>query len=123
MAEENMNKLTKIVGDMAVINSDTPIIVDAQSALDLVTTMVFDHDVTKIVINKAAIIGDFFVLSTGLAGEIVQKFVNYRVRIAIHGDFSCYTSKPLHDFIFECNKGKYLNFARDEEDAMRRLSQ
>ncbi len=30
---------------------------------------------------------DFFRLSTGLAGEIVQKFVNYRFRLVIMGDF------------------------------------
>jgi len=39
-------------------------------------------------LNKSAICDDFFDLSTGLAGEILQKFVNYHVKIAIVGDFS-----------------------------------
>ncbi len=49
---------------------------------------------------------DFFILSTGFAGEMLQKYINYGGRIAIYGDFSNYTSKPLHDFIYESNKGK-----------------
>lgn len=59
----------------------------------------------------------FFVLSTGLAGEILQKYVNYGGRIAIYGDYSNYTSKPLKDFMYESNKGKDVFFVSDEEQA------
>ena len=41
-----------------------------------------------------------------MAGEILQKFINYHVKIAIYGDYSVYTSKPLRDFIYESNHGK-----------------
>lgn len=59
-----------------------------------------------IAINKSLISESFFDLKTRLAGDILQKFINYRVKIAIIGDFSMYTSKSLKDFIYECNKGK-----------------
>ncbi len=49
----------------------------------------------------SSICDDFFDLSTRLAGEILQKFINYHVKIAIIGDFSIYTSKSLKDFIYE----------------------
>ncbi|MCI9429658.1 MAG: DUF4180 domain-containing protein [Lachnospiraceae bacterium] len=35
-----------------------------------------------------------------MAGEILQNFTNYHFRIAIYGDYSQYTSKPLRDFIY-----------------------
>lgn len=37
-------------------------------------------------------------MSSGIAGEILQKFINYQFRIAIYGDYSKYNSKPLKDF-------------------------
>lgn len=53
---------------------------------------------------------DFFILSTGIAGEILQKFINYHLKIAIVGDYSRYTSKPLKDFIYESNNGNSILF-------------
>lgn len=112
---------TKTIDDIAVIYSDTPIITNEQSALDLIASVGYEYDVTKIAINKAAISEDFFRLSTGLAGEIVQKFVNYGYRLVFIGDFSGYTSKPLRDYIYECNNGKHLNFVEEEDEAVKRL--
>ncbi len=65
---------------------------------------------------------NFFVLSTGLAGEILQKYINYGGRIAIFGDYSHYTSKPLKDFIYESNNGKDVFFVATEEEAINALT-
>ena len=104
-------------GTVAVINSDIPLITNGQSALDFAV----NAGAYLIAVNKEAIAEDFFRLSTGIAGEVVQKFVNYGYRLAIFGDLSHYTSKPLHDYIYECNNGKHLSFVADEEDAVRKL--
>ena len=61
-------------------------------------------------------------LSSGLAGEILQKYINYGGKIAIYGDFSHYTSKPLKDFIYESNKGKDVFFVATKEEAVQKLS-
>ena len=119
---------TKIIetnsGKIAIVNSDAnpPIITNGQTALDFAVSVGYEQDCRSIAVNKAAIADDFFKLSTGLAGEIVQKFVNFGYRLAIIGDFSEYTSKPLHDFMYESNKGKYLYFVADENEAVKRLS-
>ena len=107
---------------IAVMQSDSLIINDVQSALDLIGTLGFDDNCHRIAIYKEAIIDDFFKLSTGLAGEILQKFVNYRKKLAIIGDFSCYSSKPLKDFIYECNRGNSIFFVADEQQAVERLA-
>ena len=96
--------------EIAVVYSDKLLITDAQSALDLIMTIKYETGCTNIAINKEAIINDFFVLSTCLAGEILQKFINYGVRFAVYGDFSKYTSKPLKDFMYESNKGNDIYF-------------
>jgi hypothetical protein len=107
---------------VVVVNSKSAIINDGQSALDFAVNIAYEHGCRNIAVNKAAITEDFFRLSTGLAGEVTQKFVNYRFRLAIIGNFSEYTSKPLHDFIYESNNGSHLYFVTGEDEAIERLS-
>lgn len=108
---------------VAVICADGKVITDAQSALDLVMTARYDAGTKNIVLDKKQIAEEFFILSSGLAGEILQKFVNYGVRCAIYGDYSHYTSKPLRDFIYESNKGKDVFFVATKEEAIRMLTE
>ncbi|AWB44687.1 DUF4180 domain-containing protein [Paenibacillus sp. CAA11] len=108
--------------EIAVITSDEILIKDVQSALDFIATVSYETGCNRIILNKSAICEDFFHLSTKLAGEILQKFINYHVKIAITGDFSVYSSKSLSDFIYECNKGKDIFFFPDEKKAMEQLS-
>ena len=101
--------------DIAVVSGDEVVIVDTQSALDLAMTVKYETGAERIVIDKAVICGDFFILSTGIAGEILQKFMNYHVKVAVYGDYSHYTSKPLKDFIYESNHGKDFFFVSTKE--------
>lgn len=105
----------------AVVQSDDKVIVNVQSALDILMNVKYSVETKNIAINKDLIIDDFFILSTGLAGEILQKYVNYGGRIAIYGDYSHYTSKPLKDFIFESNKGNDVFFVSTKEEAIEML--
>lgn len=107
---------------VAGIHSDEVILTDVQSALDLIMTAKYETGCRRIAINKEAITEDFFVLSTRLAGEVLQKFINYGIKVAIYGDFGGYTSKPLKDFIYECNKGKDTFFVNDVEEAALKLA-
>ncbi|MEL7657822.1 MAG: DUF4180 domain-containing protein, partial [Bacillota bacterium] len=65
------------------IKSEGILITDSQSALDLMMTVKYETDCTRIIIDKEAIIEDFFRLSSGIAGEVMQKFINYQFKIAI----------------------------------------
>lgn len=99
------------------------LITDVQSALDLAATVKYETGCTSIILDKASVCGDFFILSTGLAGEILQKFTNYGIRAAFVGDYSGYTSKPLHDFIYESNHGRSFFFVPTKEEAVEKLCQ
>lgn len=65
----------------------------------------------------------FFQLRTRVAGDIVQKFVNYRVGLVVLGDISRYTaaSSALRDFVRECNRGRQTWFLADAEELGERL--
>ena len=105
----------------AVVNSSEILITDTQSALDVLMAAKYSAGTKNIVINKKRFTEDFFILSTGLAGEILQKYVTYGGRIAIWGDYTHYTSKPLKDFIFESNKGKDVFFTATQEEGIDKL--
>lgn len=113
---------TKIINDIAIVKSNDIIIKDVQSAIDFIMTIRYETNCNKIALNKDAVIEDFFILSKGLAGEILQKFINYKTKFAIYGDYSKYISKPLKDFIYESNNGKEIFFIENEEEAIKMLS-
>lgn len=108
---------------IAVISSDEKVVVDTQSALDMALSVKYETGADRIAIAKDLICEDFFILSTGVAGEILQKFINYRIKLAVYGDYSRYTSKPLRDFIYESNRGKDFFFVSSKEEAIRKLTQ
>lgn len=114
----NIEKIEKNGAICAVVRSDEIVITDSQSALNLLMTAKYDVGTDNIVIDKKLIKEEFFILSSGLAGEILQKYINYGGRIAIYGDYSHYTSKPLHDFIYESNKGHNVFFIATEDEAV-----
>ena len=108
--------------DIAVISSEEKLIVDTQSALDLAMTVKYETGTQNIVISKSAVCEEFFILSSSMAGEILQKYINYHVRIAIYGDYSQYTSKPLKDFIYESNHGNDFFFVSTGEETIEKLT-
>lgn len=79
------------------------------------------NDSNSLIIHDKSLHPDFFDLKTKLAGEILQKFSNYRMRLAIIGDFSEIKSKSLRDFIRESNKGKTICFVDSLDKALARL--
>lgn len=110
-------------GNIALVSGKEKVIINTQSALDLVMTARYEGNAEKIVIDKMAVAEDFFILSTGMAGEILQKFSNYHIKAAFFGDFTRYTSKPLQDFMYESNQGASVFFVPTQEDAIRRLAE
>lgn len=79
---------------VAELTGPEPVLTDAQSALELAMTARYAAGADRLLVDKAAVAEDFFILSTGLAGEILQKFVNYQVKMAVYGDFPATPASP-----------------------------
>ena len=75
-------------------------------------------------IQTARLTPDFWRLSTRLAGEVIQKFVNYQVGLAIVGDISAEVaaSGALRNFVYESNKGPSVWFVADMAELQRKLA-
>lgn len=99
-----------------VISADI-VIATLEDGLDLLGNLYY-QGFDKVILHERNITADFFNLKTGIAGEILQKFSTYRVKLAIVGDFSVYDSKPLKDFIHESNRGGHTTFVRTVAEAL-----
>lgn len=112
-----------VTGDIKIaeVISDDYIIAKAEDGLDLLGNLYY-QDFDRIIIHEENIIPDFFDLKSGIAGEILQKFSTYRVRLAIVGHFSKYIGKSLQDFIYESNQARQVNFVASLPEALKRLS-
>jgi hypothetical protein len=108
-------------GKAIEIKSDEVVIQSEQDALDIMANVGYLHDSQKIIVHKESLGEEFFDLSTGLAGGILQKFSNYRVRLVVVGNFDGYGRKSLKEFILESNKGRQVNFVPDLTHAIASL--
>ena len=103
------------------IRSEEQFINNVQDVLDLFGEL-YGQYYDGIILYERNITHDFFDLQTKLAGEILQKFSNYRIRLVIVGDWSKYTSRSLEAFITESNRGKTVNFSSSPTEALELLS-
>jgi len=106
---------------IAEVISEEIIIRNTEDALDLMGNIYY-QGFDKIIIHQKDITADFFDLKNKMAGDILQKFANYRIQLAIVGDYSTFTSQSLKDFIYESNKGKHVNFVTSTGDALSALA-
>lgn len=98
-----------------MLDADGPLIRTEQDAVD---TVVNAHGGEWVVVPVSRLDPDFFTLSTGVAGGIVQKFVSYVKGLAIMGDVSEYVagSEPFAAFVRECNRGRHTLFVSDMDE-------
>lgn len=97
-------------------------ILSEQDAVELVGEA-YRQSASLILIPVERLDADFFRLETKIAGEILQKFATYRLRVAIVGDISRQMSKSsaLRDFVYESNRGDHIWFAANVEELNERL--
>jgi Domain of unknown function (DUF4180) len=84
-----------------------------------------EHRAAMVVLPASEVDAAFFQLKTGVAGDLIQKFVNYRLRLAVIGDVVgafAEQSAALRAFISESNRGKTLWFSATSADLHARLT-
>lgn len=116
-----MDFITRNGRTVAVIDK-TEKLSSVQDALDLMASARYLGDCDGMAVYKESLSDDFFNLKTRFAGNVLQKFSNYRFKFAVVGDFGAYTSKALRDFIYESNKGTLVFFKSSLEEALEALT-
>jgi hypothetical protein len=98
-----------------------PTIAGTQDTLDVIGSAFSRADVVAVPVGRFD--ARFFDLRTGLAGEVMQKFVNYRMRLVVLGDISGFvaSSTALRDLVYESNQGSQVWFVADLDELDARL--
>jgi len=91
-----------------------PLLAQERDANDLIAEAGV-HEATWVALPAERLHEDFFRLDTRLAGAMLQKFVNYGVRVAVIGNIDAWLerSKALRDFAHETNRGAMFWFVGD----------
>lgn len=93
------------------------LLANSRDGLDLLGNIYFaGYDAA--ILHLEQITPDFFDLKTGIAGEVLQKFSNYRVGLAIVGRFEALPGKSIRDFIQESNKRGHICFVSTVQEAL-----
>jgi hypothetical protein len=100
-----------------------PRIDGTQGALDVIGEA-WGLQADFVVIPVARLDESFFTLSSGVAGEVVQKFVNYKMPVAIVGSIAAQLrgSSALRAFVHESNNGSQVWFMDDHGQLAARLA-
>lgn len=94
-----------------------------QSASDISAALTASVERGGLVIDEKNLTPDFFDLKTGLAGQVLQKFVNYRTKLAIIvRDASVYGGR-FGELVHEHRVHPTVRFFNAEQSARQWLSQ
>jgi hypothetical protein len=97
--------------------ADGPKLATDRDAVDLIAEL-FGQEADVVVVPVERFDEGFFTLSTRIAGEIVQKFVNYEQRLAVIGDITRHleASSAFRDYVRETNRGRQVWFVADLDE-------
>lgn len=106
-----------------VCDADGVTITGVQDALDHLIGAAF-QSAEVVAVPSTRLDDGFFDLSTGFAGEVLQKFANYRLRLVVVGDISRHlaASSALPDLVREANRGRDIWFVPDLDVLADRLA-
>ena len=104
------------------LDGDGALVATPADANDLIGEA-WGHQATVVAVPVSRLDPEFFRLSSGLAGEVAQKFVNYRLTLAVIGDISAHVeaSGALRDFVWESNRAGHVWFLADRVELAARL--
>ena len=105
-----------------VCDPDGPLIATMDDALELIGSTYQGAEVVAVPATRLD--ERFFSLGTGFAGELMQKFVNYRLTLAVVGDISSYLAagSALPALVRESNRSGHVWFVPDLDALDARLA-
>ena len=120
-----MDDAIRVLADQRVFvcPEDGPHLDGEAAALDLMGRL-WGLEADWVAVPTSLLAADFLHLKTGVLGAVVQKFVNYRLKLAVVGDITApvAASEALRDFVGEANAGRHVWFVADLAELERRLA-
>lgn len=106
------------IKDKVAVVTPTHMVMDGQSALDLIHAVRYQTGCHAMVLRREALNPDMFRLSSGVAEKLIKPFVDEHMRLVVVGDFyDCYQTN-MGTFLFGCNRSKKVGFWDTEEEGI-----
>lgn len=113
--ERGSHRTAEVVAEGVVVHT-------AEDVLDMLASVLWIEEAQHLVLHEGNVTPQFFDLTTGVLGDILQKCSNYRFRLALVGEFDKYGSNSLRAFIAESNRSGHVLFVKTLEEALERLT-
>lgn len=113
LLEINSQRIAEILDEEQLIQT-------IEDGFDFVGTFYFEG-VDRVILKEVHLNPDFFELKTGFAGEILQKFSTYGIKLTIIGNFDRFNSESLKAFILESNRSGKVQFRMNLDEALENL--
>ncbi len=84
-------------------------------ALDLIS-LCWEHEISLIMLHHPVLSQDFFNLKTRTAGNIIQKFINYNVKVAAIIPSEFFPDGRFKEFALEVNEGNHFRMYDSNEE-------
>jgi PadR family transcriptional regulator, regulatory protein AphA len=107
--ENNQKSYVECLPDGCLLKSES-------QALDLIAAC-SEYETNRLLIHKQSLPDDFFNLRSGLAGAVLQKFVNYNLRVALVIGAEQAKEGRFGDMVIEANRGSQLRFFNEPSQA------
>lgn len=98
-----------------VISAEPPLSTE-QDAVDIVA-LCKENDSDLLLLHSQALSEDFFKLRTGVAGQMIQKWINYRVKTAAVIPKELVLQGKFKEMAFESNKSNHFRVFETRDDA------
>ncbi|MDF2588164.1 MAG: putative transcriptional regulator [Anaerocolumna sp.] len=121
--KEKMNYEIKEVDGkkyIELISTTTPLNTE-NDALDLIA-LCWEHEISQLIIPYEALSQEFFQLKTKVAGNIIQKFINYNIKVAAIIPQDITQKGRFREMALEMNKGNHFIMCENKVDAHKWLS-
>lgn len=113
LVESNGNTILECLPEGGVIASEA-------DALDLVA-LCGEHQVDRVLLHATNLAEDFYFLRTGLAGAVLLKLGNYRIRAAAVLAPKLVSRGHFREFVMETNQGSDFRVFYERELALKWL--
>lgn len=101
---------------IVVVTSAEPPIATSKDAIGLIEVCI-EHRAGLLAVHAEALSEDFFKLRTGVAGEILQKFVNFSLRAAIVAADGSLIKGRMKELLAESNRGNSFRVFASQDEA------
>lgn len=113
-----MDGILRTRNELAFIDlAGTAALIDKEGDLNDLLSLCYTHACNLLLMDEHNLSDDFFNLKTGIAGLAMQKFANYKVKVAVILPPGADHNERFRELMYEMNQSNLIRFYFDRDEA------